>query len=53
MKETKKYTLTEYANTPMTPEMFKWVTDRAWELRMSRSAFIRALIEAAYQQKGN
>ena len=37
--------LTEYANTPMTKEMFNWVTERAWELKISRSAYIRSLIE--------
>jgi hypothetical protein len=42
--------LTEFANTPMTKEMLDWVTERAWELRMSRSAYIRSLIEEAWRK---
>lgn len=35
----------KYANTPMSDEFFEWVTNRAWELRLTRAEYIRSLIE--------
>lgn len=35
----------KYANTPMSEEMFKWVTDAAWKRKITRSEYIRRLIQ--------
>jgi len=40
-KENQK--LTKYANTPMTEEMFKAITNIAWSLKITRSEYMRNL----------